>query len=156
MEFSFLPQTEPHCVNMNLLLWYLYFFQALPVETTQKDFQQLIKSFPDLFGKVEDLGLNINHYNFVKKREVSVTKVTSDPQLLWREWTLHKLRGDLLLSLWLACFMTYQTLKRIFMRLKSSLLFICVVLPDGTTSNTQHWKTHQPKQFWLIHIWICM
>lgn len=62
--------------------------------------------------------------------------------------------GRLLLSLWLVRSPTYQTLKRVFMWLKSSLLFI--VLPDGTTLNTQHRKTHQPKQSWLIHIWICM
>lgn len=32
------PQLEPHCVNMNLLLWDLDLLQPLPVETTQKDF----------------------------------------------------------------------------------------------------------------------
>lgn len=72
------PQLEPHCVNMNFASVGSRFAPAAPSGNHPEGFS-LIKSFPDLFGKVEDLGLNINHYNFIKKRQVSVTKVTSDP-----------------------------------------------------------------------------
>lgn len=65
-----LPQLEPHCVNMNFASVGSRFAPGAPSGNHPEGFS-LIKSFPDLFGKVEDPGLNINHYNFIKKREVS-------------------------------------------------------------------------------------